>query len=507
MKGHIAPHRLADLAAGRIGGRPAARVRVHLDGCVACRATWERVRGARAAFGEIGTAAAPELRWDRVRAQVYWSLGTGSYPVVVAPPSRWPWLAVPALAAAAAAVLLWSPWSSPASAPVPVPVRSAGPALVSPPAPPLPPPIAVDLAPASIAGVVTLIEGDASLQRTPGAAESVDPDAIGGSAVTAGARLATGDGRVALQLGAGSVITLGARSALSLVRFDEGGVELVVDGQVDIEVSKRSRNQRFAVLAGGRVILVRGTAFRVTHHDGDVAVACEHGRVAVSSGGATVEIGAGQGLALDDAEPLLGRAPHPLGDAELASLVASRAAALPAWTDPATVLRTTAPLAVVAPRARAVRVDGVVIGTGPVWMRVAPGRHLVDAERAPGRFSPARWVEVDGAASRPLVLADATPGGSPTGPAAGRRARKTELEQALDQSRLRSCVRALEKQGIAAGTHVELEVGVDGAGAIRFLNITNTDLPARAAGCVRDAVAASRLGAGAAASWRHRIRF
>lgn len=77
----------------------------------------------------------------------------------------------------------------------------------------------------------------------------------------------------------------------------------------------------------------------------------------------------------------------------------------------------------------------------------------------------------------------------------------------LDQGRLRTCMRALEKQGLSAGTHVDLEVGVDGNGAIRFLNIADTDLPARTAGCVRDAVAASRLGHGAAATWRHRISF
>jgi hypothetical protein len=260
------------------------------------------------------------------------------------------------------------------------------------------------------------------------------------------------------------------------------------------------------VIAGDRTIEVRGTAFRVSHRDGEVAVACEHGRVAVSSGDATVEVGAGQALSVGDTEPLLGRVPRPLGDAELASLVASRAAALPMWTEPATVLRTTVPLAVVAPRSRAVRVDGVVVGSGPVWMRVAPGRHLVEAEQAPGRFSPARWVEVGAGPSRPLVLAAAAP--PPTAEhRAGRAARRAELARVLDQGRLRTCVRALEKQGIAAGTHVDLELGVDGNGAIRFLNIAGTDLPARTAGCVRDAVAAARLGAGAAATWRHRISF
>lgn len=505
---HVAAHRLAELAAGRLVGRAAARVRVHLDGCDACRGAWERVRSARASFADIGGAPAPELKWDRMRAQVYWTMGSGAFAAtdtarmraLEQPARRWPWLAVPALAAAAAVLAVWAPWQGEAAptrdvvavpAPVPAPVRA----------------IPVEIAPAALTGVITLIEGDAALTRAGEAAELVDADAIGAASVGTGARLSTGEGRVALQLGAGSVATVGARSALVVARFDEAAIELVLDGELDLEITRRAPGQRFAVIAGGRVVEVRGTAFRVSHRDGEVAVACEHGRVAVSSGDATVEVGAGQALAVSDAEPLLGRAPRPLGDAELASLVASRAAALPMWTDPATVLRTTAPLAVVAPRMRAVRVDGVVVGKGPVWMRVAPGRHLVEAEQAPGRFSPARWVEVGAGPSKPLLLAEAPPPPAVDGTRAGRAARRAELARVLDQGRLRTCVRALEKQGIAAGTHVDLELGVDANGAIRFLNIADTDLPARTAGCVRDAVAAARLGTGAAATWRHRISF
>ncbi len=504
MSRHVSPHRLAELAAGRLDGRVAARVRVHLDGCDDCRGAWDKLRSLRATFADIGGAPPPELRWDRVRAQVYWSIGSGSFPAVTdpgdAPARRWPWLAVPVLAVAAIAMAVWAPWQS-SSRPAPSQTAVPSPSPVPAPMPLIP----VELAPAPLTAVVTLVEGDASLVRAPGSAEIADADDIGASAVAAGARLATGDGRLALQLGAGSVVTLAGRSSMALGRLDEGGIELVIDGQVDIEISKRAVGQRFTVVAGGRTIEVRGTAFRVAHRDGEVAVACEHGRVAVSSGDTTVELGAGQGLSLGDAEPLLGRAPRPLGDAELAALVASRAAALPGWTDPATVLRTTSPLSVVAPRARAVRVDGIVVGAGAVWMRVAPGRHLVDAEQAPGRFSPARWVEVGDDDVRPLVLADAT---APVeSAAAGRRARRAELGRALDQGRLRACVRAVEKQGLADDTFVELEIGVDANGAIGFLNIIDTDLPSRVASCVRDAVAASRLGSGSAASWRHRISF
>jgi hypothetical protein len=108
--------------------------------------------------------------------------------------------------------------------------------------------------------------------------------------------------------------------------------------------------------------------------------------------------------------------------------------------------------------------------------------------------------------SKPLVLAQAKK--DPTaGSAAGRRARKNELERALDRGRLRTCVRDIAKQGLLDGTHVELEIGVDANGAIRFLNIAGTDLPSRASSCIRDTVASAHLGSGAAASWRHRINF
>lgn len=531
MSRHVAPSRLADLAAGRLGGAAAARARRHLDACPACHAAWHRVKAARAAFVDLGSAPAPELRWDRVRTQIYrevaWSkgaagsagaagaAGSGASPAAATSRRSWAWRAAPALAvaAAAAAVVWWAPWRAahpgaptPAAAHVPV-TPPARPEVAS----PDPSVIPVELAPAPWSAVVTLIEGDAALAPAgasgPGD-EEVDPDVIGARAIGAGARLRTGDGRLALQLGPQTVVTLGPRSTLELVRLDAAAVTLAVDGQLDLEVARRAAGQRFVVAAGERSIEVRGTAFRVVHHDGALAVACEHGRVVVQAGDAAVEVGAGQGLTLDADAPVLGRAPRSLGDDELAALVATRAAPVPVWLDADTALRTTAPLAILAPRARAVKVDGVVIGRGPVWMRVSPGRHLVEAELAPGRFSPARWVEVDGTTTRPVTLTAAEPDEPPPvgGPEA-RRARRAELARALDQGRLRTCVRALDKQGIAAGTHVELEIGVDAAGAIRFLNIADTSLPARAAACVRDAVAAARLGAGVAASWRHRVTF
>src|SRR5204863_6887108 len=111
----------------------------------------------------------------------------------------------------------------------------------------------------------------------------------------------------------------------------------------------------------------------------------------VSGGGATVEVGAGQGLSVTDGDPLLARAVRSLDEAELAALAASRPSPLGLWTDAPTMLATTAPLALIAPRGHAVRVDGEVVGAGPVWMRKPAGRHLIEAERARGGFGPGRW--------------------------------------------------------------------------------------------------------------------
>lgn len=496
---HVAPHHLADLAAGRLSARRSARVHTHLDACPRCLAAWERIRSARAAFVDMAGGSAPELRWDRIRAQVYWSLGQARDPVIERGRPRLGLMLVGL--GAAAAVAAWAPWRS-ASAPVAASWAASWPqpATVRPPAPA---PSAAST-PTALAAVVTFLEGDVHRGRA-GAAPLSTPAEVGAALVVAGDHLATDDGRVALQLGAASTATLGRRSQLTVTRLDDAMIALAVEGRIDIEVSHRAADQRFLVVAGEHTVEVRGTAFRVDHVGGALTVACEHGRVAVSAGATTVEVAAGQGLVLGDHEALLANRVRALADAELAALTAARVPALPLWTDAATVLATTAPLALEAPRGRAVRVDGEVVGAGPVWMRVPAGRHLVEAERADGELGPGRWIVVDGRPTPPVSLGDVPP--PQTSPAAARRARESELGRRIDRGRLQGCVRALAKQGMAAGTHVDLEIGVDARGAIEFLNLAGTDLPDRVAGCVRDVIADARLGAGPRATWRHRVGF
>ncbi|MEZ4402041.1 MAG: FecR family protein [Kofleriaceae bacterium] len=518
---HVAPHRLASYARGAAtagatpgwAGRRHARIERHLAGCPACARALARLRDARVAMDAIASQPAPELRWDRIRAQTYWALGqTGSRPAVAPPPAlavargpragraRW-WVPVGLAAAATAGWLAFGR----------TPSVTRPPATIA--APEAPPP-AGPVAPAAVApltAVVTLVEGESTL-TTVDDATLVGGSAIGAHRIVAGDRLATGTGRVAVQFDAGSTITVGAASTLVFTRFDVGAIELTLApaGRVDVEVSKRGPDQRFLVHAGARTVEVRGTAFRVERQAQAVAVACEHGRVAVSSAGAgEVELGAGQALAVPDDGLLDGRRVRPMSAAELDELLAARPAALPQWTDADTVVRTTVTLPLVVPATRTISIDGVAVGTGSLWRRLPPGRHLVEAHDERGRLHGSRWVDLDGVAGeKPVAVGtEAEPALSATGTAAAQRQRLVELTRALGQDQLRGCVRSLAKQGLATGTHVELEVGVLASGTIRYLNIVGTDLPDGVAACVRDVVGRARLGRGAQVSWRHHITF
>ena len=512
---HVAPHRLAELVRGTLGRRAAHRAQLHVDGCATCGRALERIRTARATFPDLAAQPAPELRWDRVRAQTYWTMGTGPQPVVpavVAPePPRRRWFAIAApLGLAAAAAALWFTLGAgptgrlaldPQRAGVEVDVDAASPEVAATRTP--------------LTAVVTLVESTGTVITADGHT-IVGGSAVGAHRLGAGDRITTTDGRVAAQFGAGSTLTVGPHSTLVLAQFDSGDVELVLGdrGRVDVEVSHRAPEQRFVVRAGNRAVEVRGTAFRVARDGAAIEVACEHGRVAVSSSDVpgvepgAVELGAGQGLSLADGEIIAGSQVRPLTADELSELLAARPTALPQWTDPDTIYRTTATLPLVVPAGRAVSIDGVATGAGPLWRRLPPGRHLVETRDGAGRVTAGQWVELDGTApERPVVVASAEPALTTTGTASARKQRLVELSRALDSQQLRSCVRSLAKQGLADGTHVELEVGVQASGTIRFLNIVDTDLPERVAACVRDVVSQTRLGAGAQVSWRHTITF
>ena len=505
---HIAPHRWADAATGKVPLEERARMTAHAAECARCATARDRVVGAREAFGDIAKIQAPELRWEQVGARVYWAASqerrsrTGER-AAVGRRRRW-WLAAPALAlvAGAAAGVAWFLDEPEAAKPAQVAEPSAAPM------PDQVIPIQVveldaPIRPVPMVGLVTLAQGEANLAGTRGAGVFAQP-------VVAGLRLDTGDGRLAVQVDTGTAFAIGPKSRLDVARLDAAAIELHVDGEVSVEVSHRRDGQRFVVVAGDRVVEVRGTAFEVVHQGGRVEVRCRHGLVAVRDtgvpDGATVEVAAGKRWAAAAGEPLTTHVPGPLTAEDIAGALGRAPVMLPAWTDAPSLLRTTGPLSIGAPAKRAVRIDGVEVGRGDLSVRVMSGRHLVEAERAPGRYAPGQWVATrdDGA---PAEIALAPSPEKTTTATGGVKTRRAQLDARLDMARAASCVRSLAKQGLAEGTHVVLELGVDETGAVSFLNVGSTDLPDRMATCVRDLVAHVRFPAGPAATWKHRIGF
>ncbi len=509
---HVAPHRWADLARGRVSDGEQRRMLDHADACAACARARDRVGGAVAVFADIAETPAPELGWDHIRARVYWATSserrererTQKIPVF----RRIPWsrvglYAVPALAAAAATALLLSHAAGPAAPQISAPSHPTH--VVTPPAP---------IVASALTGVVTLAQGHVAVDDASTAARVLAHPIVAGSTV------ATTDGRIAVQFGDGSVFSVGARSTVHVRRFDAGGIELALDGAGEraVEVAPRAPGQRFTVTAGDRTVEVRGTAFRVARRGGTVDVSCAHGLVAVRDTSGDLLVPAGQGVVVDDSESLADRAARPLDAAALSALMTSIGPRLPVWTETDHLYRTTAPLAIAAPDGRAVRVDGVVVGDGALVLRVMSGRHLVEAESRGGRFGAGEWIEagpgradgrIDARVEVHADVAAASPHAGTalaSGTAEARAARKADLAAHLDQPRVANCLRALAKQGIG-GTHVELELGVDAAGAITFLNVVDTDLPDTMSSCVRNAVAAVRFPAGPEATFRHRLDF
>lgn len=489
---HVAPHRWADAAAGRVPAEERARMGAHAASCPRCAAGRDRVTSAREAFGDIARAPAPELRWEQVGARVYWAASqerrSRERTAVSAPRRRWLWLAPAVLAAGGAAVYLAV--REPDAAPTPIAATTPPKVL-----PDHITPIELVEAPTALTGLVTLSQG-----------EVIAAGPVFSTPVVAGSAIETrADGRVAVQLDGGTAFALGPDSRLVVARLDSRSIDLQVDGEISVEVTRRAADQRFTVTAGGRVVEVRGTAFEVVHRDGALQVACRHGVVAVrdviasSASAPTIEVTAGTLWSAPDGAAI---APSlaPLDDATVDALMARAPALLPAWTDAETMLRTTGPVDVRAGKGHAIRVDGVPVGVGALTVRAMSGRHLVEAERAPGKFAAGEWVET----GTRIVIASTTPAPSKR---AGVATRRRQLEDAVDARRLANCVRDLSRQGLSDGTHVELSIGVDGTGAVSFLNVGDTDLPAATAACVRDVIATVTFPAGPAATWRHRVSF
>jgi hypothetical protein len=459
----------------------------HADTCRACSRARERVERASQSFPALRTQQPPELRWDRLRAQIHWSVSSARR--ATQPRSRTRMTGGIVLGAAAAATLaavLGGALTTERPPADPGPERAATAASLAAPAP-APAPIALGALVVREVGDQVMIDGTVRRQ--------IFDEVLGPGAV-----IATGASRVDVQFDDGSAFALGPASALKIARLDSERIELHLEGgTLDVAVRRRAPEQRFVVVAGARTIEVRGTQFRVEHDEHDTTrVACAHGKVAVRDAGGEIELGASRKLQLTAATRVDDAAIAPLADAEHAELLHAAPLTLPVWTDPAQLVATSAALEVATVANRDVRVDGVEVGQGPLRVRVMPGRHTVETTDGAGRFQRAGWVDVT--ARTPARLAVHAPATSSGGAATRRR----QLGAALDRSRLAQCTRSLTKSGLSR-TFVHVELGIAQSGAVEFLNVIDTDLPSRTADCVRDVIASVRFASGPAATLRYRV--
>lgn len=474
---HVPPHRIAAMLAGELDAKATESVRAHLAECPRCAAAARRVEQAREGLADIARSDEPKLASDLVWARIHWSTSSDRRARLRGAERRRGrfFAAAGGLAVAAACAVALVTLRSAEPAPVALQPQPEAPLL-----PDVPLPVAEPLS-----GVVTMVHGEAWVDS-----KDVDFDALLG----AGAIIETGaEGRVAVQFGPGSAFSVGPDSSLRVRSFDSKSVVLDIQGRVDVEVSRRSNDQMFAVIAGDRRVEVRGTAFRVDHRGGELDVACGHGHVVVWDGDNKVDLRAGQTLSVLDA--IADRRPVTVPADQRAALERSLTLPkVPGWSEGPDVLRRTGRLAVDAPAARAVAVDGRRVGAGSLVLRVLPGRHRVDAAGL------GEWVEVDAGRERKAVA---------RGAVAGSRERERQLETALGgrQVMLRRCVARLDREGLLAGTSIELEIGVNRDGTQSFLNIVDTNLPTDAAHCLRDVVDAIQFPRGPRASLRETIAF
>ncbi|HEY5949752.1 MAG TPA: FecR family protein, partial [Kofleriaceae bacterium] len=319
-------------------------------------------------------------------------------------------------------------------------------------------------------------------------------------ALVAGTVLATGNGRVDIQFGDHSAFSLAPRSTLELRRFDAQQIELVVEGTVDIAISPRTPHQRFLVIAGDRTVEVRGTQFRVTQDANGTRVSCRHGKVAVRDSHGELEVATARKVELAAKTTIDSAHVVALSADELDQLAATTPATMPLWGDPQALLQTSAALEVTTIGNREVRVDGVELGQAPLRVRVMPGRHTVETADRAGRFRRAGWIDVEAAKNARLtVQAEAADAPTTTGTAL----RRKQLRASLDQTRLSQCTRALRKSGLSS--YVAFEISIDETGAVQFLNVVDSDLPAATRNCVREVLADVRFKAGASATFRDKL--
>ncbi len=497
---HIAPERLAELAAKTLKEPLRAKSEEHIRGCERCEASLARIIEGRLAMAEIKKEKAPELAWESIAARIHWSTSSEmrAQERAANAPLRWrrPAFAVAAVASIAA-LSLWALPKGESPAPKASPSASARvlPAVIA------ESPEALQ----SLDALVTFAQGDVRVGDQPLRFDET---------LAAGAELSAGQGGMVVQFGDKSAFRLASNSTLLIRRFDSERIELEVVGKVDVDLTRRLPNQEFVVVAGEHEVVVRGTAFRVDFSSEQLEVTCTRGKVVVTGERGMVPVPAGQQLKIiSEALSSIGLEARPLDPAELDALDRAMAMPmLPAWSDRKLLIDTTTILEVSAASQQRVAVDGIPVAEGSFFLRAMSGRHQVALMNADGELLEEEWIESSAGQRKQLQLAAKTPEvPNPTGQRGLRvhqKLRQEQMQAALDKGkRSRRCLASLAKQGLMEGSFAVFEIGVNADGSQGYLNIRESNLSPVVVQCLRRAIDAESLPQGPAAGFKLRLSF
>jgi len=463
---HIAPERWADLEAGKVSEPDAVRLRAHADGCTDCSRARDRVTRARSALARVRDAGPPSLGWDLLGARLYWSTSSEMRRRERERDGRRGWVrrAAPvlavglAVASGVAAVVLAAGHRPehpvPLVAPTVPPVLAAAPTPAPAPVLPVPP----------LESAVTFIQGEAKI-----GAEK----AVASQSIHVGDVIQTGRGKIGVQFGDRSAVLVEPESAVEFVAFDADNVVLKVAGAVTVELEKRHEGQHFAVLAGDRSVEVRGTIFRVAHHEGDLDVAVTRGKVAVIDGHDELEVPAPMHLSLAASMHLGTMVPAPVLAAASRELAEGmHVPMVPVWPGGDALRESSAMLSVTAPAKTRVVVDGRPVATGSFVLRALAGRHLVEAG------AQSRWVDVERGAATPasFVTTDRNVSERP-GQVDG---------QLLAHGVVNQCGDSARKLSPGSGGDMRVEIGINADGSVDFVTVVRPSTEPEVDRCIVD---------------------
>jgi ferric-dicitrate binding protein FerR (iron transport regulator) len=494
---HLRADRLADLAAGRLSESALASAQTHLADCERCQGALARIEAGRLAMAEIKETKAPELGWDSIGARVYWTTSSEQRARGRERRRGWRWPAFGVAAVAAvAAVSLWGLGSEEqpaetmqATESLPVEPQEMNPSQVE---------EMVEL----LSGLVTFAQGDVRVGGQP-----LDFD----QEIAVGAQLSAGEGGLVVQFGEHSAFRLAAQSKLRVTRFDTKRIELDVVGVVDVDITRRLPGQEFVVRAGEHEVVVRGTAFRVEYNEGSLGVSCTRGQVVVTGEDDMVPVPAGQAFrVLSEAWDEASLQARPMDAEALQALDRAMVMPmLPAWSERELLSEATTVLEVSAAPTQSVAIDGVSIAQGSFFLRAMSGRHQVALMDASGEPASETWV--DGIAGQRLAMNVTTAPRKPKAPMGAGKARglrRGQMQAALEKSqRTDRCLAPLAKQGLADGSFVVFDIGVNADGSQDYLNVLDTNLSPIIVKCMRKAVDAESLPEGPIAGFRLRLSF